>query len=72
MIKEGIPFELVEDAIDAAPFAPHHKSALWLLGWSLRDPVIQRRDDLLMMGAFAADEYRGHRDRSDFDPSKRD
>jgi hypothetical protein len=43
----------VEDAIDAARFSQHHKAALWLLAWSLRDPAIQRHDARLMVEAFA-------------------
>jgi hypothetical protein len=45
----------VEDAIDAALLSSHHKAALWLLAWSLRDPALQRRDARLMAAAFAAE-----------------
>ncbi|MFZ0088103.1 MAG: hypothetical protein WAL63_01260 [Solirubrobacteraceae bacterium] len=70
MIRQGVPFGRVEDVIDAAPFASLHKSSLWLLAWSLRDPDVQRRDALLMTRAFAAGESPGRRPaaRSDFDP----
>ena len=54
MIDRGTAFERVEDAIDAARFSQRHKAALWLLAWSLRDPVIQRRDARLMAETFAA------------------
>jgi hypothetical protein len=30
-------------AIDAGRLSEHHKAALWLLAWSLRDPALQRR-----------------------------
>jgi hypothetical protein len=55
MIHQGTAFARVEDAIDAAKFSPHHKAALWLLAWSLRDPLIQRRDARHMVEAFAGD-----------------
>ncbi len=53
MIRRGTAFARVEDAIDASRFSQHHKAALWLLAWSLRDPASQRRDARLMAGAFA-------------------
>jgi hypothetical protein len=55
MIHQGTAFARVEVMIDAAQFSHHHKAALWLLAWSLRDPAIQRRDARLMAEAFAAD-----------------
>lgn len=55
MIYRGEAFARVEDAIDAARFSQHHKAALWLLAWSLRDPAVQRRDARLMAQAYAAD-----------------
>jgi hypothetical protein len=54
MIREGMSFAWVEDAIDATQFSQLHKAALWLLAWSLRDPAIQRHDARLMADAFAA------------------
>jgi hypothetical protein len=57
MLHQGTAFARVEDAIDAAQFSPHHKAALWLLAWSLREPAIQRRDARLMADAFAADAF---------------
>jgi hypothetical protein len=71
MIELGVPFERVEDAIDATSFAAHHKSSLWLLAWSLRDPIAQRRDALVMTGAFGASEHPRHRapGRPDLDRS---
>ena len=59
MIHRGEAFARVEDAIDAARFSQHHKAALWLLAWSLRDPALQRRDARLMAAAFAADPRSG-------------
>jgi hypothetical protein len=56
MIDQGTAFARVEDAIDAARFSQHHKAALWLLAWSLRDPAIQRHDARLMAELFAAGE----------------
>jgi hypothetical protein len=55
MIDRGEACARVEDAIDAARFSQHHKAALWLLAWSLRDPAVQRPDARLMARAFAAD-----------------
>ena len=61
MIHRGEAFARVEDAIDAARLSQHHKAALWLLAWSLRDPAVQRRDARLMAQAFAADTRCGQR-----------
>jgi hypothetical protein len=55
MMQQGTAFAHVEDAIDAAWLSSHHKAALWLLAWSLRDPALQCRDARLMAAAFAAD-----------------
>ena len=55
MMQRGAAFARVKDAIDAARLSSHHKAALWLLAWSLRDPALQRRDARLMAAAFAAD-----------------
>ena len=55
MMQQDTPFARVEDAIDAAQLSSHHKAALWLLAWSLRDPALQRRDARQMAAAFAAD-----------------
>jgi hypothetical protein len=57
MMRQDIAFARVEDAIDAARLSSHHKAALWLLAWSLRDPALQRRDARLMAAAFAAESY---------------
>jgi hypothetical protein len=57
MLHQGTAFARVEEAIDATGFSRHHKAALWLLAWSLRDPAIQRRDARLMATAFATDGY---------------
>ena len=53
MIQQGTDFARVEDAIDATPFRSNHKTALWLLAWSLRDPALQLRDARLMARTFA-------------------
>jgi hypothetical protein len=55
MIRHGVAFGRVEDAINAAGFSQPHEAALWLLAWSLRDSTLQRRDARMMAGAFAAD-----------------
>jgi hypothetical protein len=55
MMQQHTAFARVEDAIDAARLSSHHKAALWLLAWSLRDPAIQRREARLMAAAFPAD-----------------
>lgn len=55
MILLGTTFARVEDVIGAAQLSDHHKGALWLLAWSLRDPAIQRRDARLMAEASAPD-----------------
>ncbi|MFL5823294.1 MAG: hypothetical protein ACJ764_07615 [Solirubrobacteraceae bacterium] len=44
MMEQGMPFACVEDLIDGARLPRDHKAALWLLAWSLRDPVHQRLD----------------------------
>jgi hypothetical protein len=56
MIQQGAAFGRVEGASDAAGLSQHHKAALWLLAWSLRDPAIQRSEARLMAAAFAAEE----------------
>jgi hypothetical protein len=43
MIRDGNPFEEVEDYINATSFAEDQKAALWLLAWSYQDPPVQRR-----------------------------
>ena len=55
MMQQHTAFARVEDAINAARLSSHHKAALWLLAWSLRDPAVQRREARLMAAAFAAD-----------------
>jgi hypothetical protein len=54
MMKRGIAFSHVEDAIDTAPLSTEHKAALWLLAWSLRDRMQQRHDARSMLAAAAA------------------
>jgi hypothetical protein len=53
MMKRGIAFSHVEDAIDTAPLSDLHKAALWLLAWSLRDRMQQRHDARCMLAAAA-------------------
>jgi hypothetical protein len=52
MVLEGAAFGRVEDVIDAAQLSGRHKAALWLLAWSLREPLLQRREARLLAGAF--------------------
>ena len=52
MMERGTAFAHVEDAIDTAPLAELHKAALWLLAWSLRDHVQQRRGCAAYGGCF--------------------
>ena len=54
-MQQHTAFARVENAIDAARLSSHHKAALWLLAWSLRDPAVQRREARLMAAAFPAD-----------------
>jgi hypothetical protein len=54
MMEQGVPFAHVEDAIDAAQLPSDHKAALWLLAWSLRDPVLQHHDARLTLGLITA------------------
>ena len=44
MVQQGAAFGWVEDVIDAAQLSDHHKAALWLLAWSLREPSLQRSE----------------------------
>jgi len=53
MMKRGIAFSHVEDAIDTAPLSELHRAALWLLAWSLRDRMQQRHDARCMLAAAA-------------------
>jgi hypothetical protein len=59
MMGQGVPFEHVEDAIDAAKLSQTHKAALWLLAWSLRDPALQRRDARLTLQLVSAGSLGG-------------
>jgi hypothetical protein len=60
MVQQGAAFGRVEDAIDAAQLSGRHKAALWLLAWSLREPLLQRREARLLAGAFATDDEHQH------------
>lgn len=44
MMEEGMSFTCVEEAIDGSQLSSQHKAALWLLAWSLRDPIYQHQD----------------------------
>ena len=45
LVKAGAPFGAVEDAIDeVAGLTTDQRAALWLLAFSLRDPVEQQMD----------------------------
>jgi hypothetical protein len=44
MIEAGERFGVVEDTINAATLVEDQKAALWLLAWSSRDLLAQRRD----------------------------
>jgi hypothetical protein len=57
MMEEGMAFAQVEDAIDTASLSDLHKAALWLLAWSLRDHMQQRRDARLMVAAFGVGDH---------------
>jgi hypothetical protein len=52
LVLHGAEFTRVEDVIDAAQLSGRHKAALWLLAWSLREPLLQRREARLLAGAF--------------------
>jgi hypothetical protein len=54
MMEQGMPFGCVEDAIETFRLPSDHKAALWLLAWSLRDPVVQLQDARLTVGLVAA------------------
>lgn len=59
MMKQGIAFSYVEDAIDTAQLSTEHKAALWLLAWSLRSRAHQRQDARFLVAAVAAPGWRG-------------
>ena len=59
MMKRGIAFSHVEDAIDTAQLSTDHKAALWLLAWSLRSRRQQREDARFLVAAVAAAGWRG-------------
>ena len=59
MMKRGIAFSHVEDAIDTAQLSTEHKAALWLLAWSLRSRRQQRQDARFLVAAVAAPGWRG-------------
>jgi hypothetical protein len=46
MIEAGELFGVVEDTINDTPLDEDQKAALWLLAWSSRDSLAQRRDAL--------------------------
>jgi hypothetical protein len=55
MMEFGEPFRNVENGINGAALTEDEKAALWLLAWSLRDPVTQRRDALATLEVVAGD-----------------
>ena len=59
MMEQGTAFPHVEDVIDAGQLSTEHKAALWLLAWSLRDHVQQRKDARLMLAAVGAGGWGG-------------
>jgi hypothetical protein len=59
MMKQGIAFSHVEDAIDTAQLSTEHKAALWLLAWSLRSRAQQRQDARFLVAAVASPGWRG-------------
>lgn len=54
MMEQGMPFPCVEDLIDGARLSRDQKAALWLLAWSLRDPMLQRQDARITVGLVSA------------------
>ena len=42
LVEEGVPFEVVEDRIEAMPVTGEVKSALWLYAWA-EQPRAERR-----------------------------
>ncbi len=44
MMQAGELFGVVEDTINTAALVENQKAALWLLAWSSRDSLAQRRD----------------------------
>lgn len=52
MMRASEPFGAVEDFINDTPVLNvNQKAALWLLAWSLRSSVVQRREARQMLGA---------------------
>lgn len=41
LMATNVPFAQVEDAINETEVCDDAKSALWLLAWSLHDPVVR-------------------------------
>jgi hypothetical protein len=59
MMEEGTAFSDVEDVIDASELSTVHKSAVWLLAWSLRDVEEQRQEARLTLAAVGGGELGG-------------
>ena len=52
MMDASKPFRSVEDFIDGAgALDGNQKAALWLLAWSMRSNLVQRREAREMLGA---------------------
>lgn len=43
MLAEGIPFEIIEDRINAAGLDQEYQAALWLYAWTWQPRRVQRR-----------------------------
>jgi hypothetical protein len=43
MMYDGVPFEDLEQAIQATELTDDEKAALWLLAWSLEIPTVEQR-----------------------------
>lgn len=55
LMAASVPFGQVEDAINDTDLRDDAKSALWLLAWSLRDPLVQQQDARVTVAMIAND-----------------
>lgn len=53
LMAANVPFANVEDAINDTELRDDAKSALWLLAWSLRDPLLQQQDARITVAMIA-------------------
>jgi hypothetical protein len=51
MMDSREPFHAVEEFINEAVLSGDQKAALWLLAWSLRSSLVQRREARAIVGA---------------------